>query len=187
MAHCWATSKLVVRSVSLLCSLVLIAPFLLAGSRPDPGVVLELDRGEYTVRARDLRTGVVGPPLRVALGSPAEPTPQGTYTLREVVRNPDWDPGPTARAGGARYEPPSPDGTLGVAKIPFMGSYSLHGGARPMLLGKPITLGCLRSADAELLELLDWLHERHALGRERPTPSGERRQHFTRPVRLVLQ
>lgn len=175
------------RSSSFAVLLLSIAPFLFAGSSGDPGLLLELDRESYVVRATDLRSGVEGPPLRVALGSPRQPTPRGSFPLREVVRNPDWDPGPTARAAGATYEPPSDQGTLGVAKIPFSGSYSLHGGARGLLLGKPITLGCLRSADPELLDLLAWLTERGALGRERESENGERRQYFMRPARLVLR
>lgn len=166
---------------------LLCAPLLVASSGRDPGVVLELDRDGYVVVARDLRTGIAGPPVRVALGSPAQPTPAGSFVLREVVRNPDWDPGPTARAAGARYEPPSEDGTLGAAKIPFSGAYALHGGGSALLLGKPITLGCLRSADPELLALLDWLDARGALGRSRPVDSGELRQHFIRPARLVIR
>ncbi|HEY8154587.1 MAG TPA: L,D-transpeptidase [Myxococcota bacterium] len=162
-------------------------PLSLLGAGGDPGVLLELDRDAYVVVARDLRAGVNGPALRVAVGSPAHPTPTGSFPLREVVHNPGWSPGPTARRAGARPEPPSKKGPLGAAKIPFQGTYALHGGSRPLLLGKPITLGCLRSADPELLELLTWLGQQGALGAERRLASGELHQSFVRPARLVIR
>lgn len=157
------------------------------GAGQDPGVVLELDRESFTVIARDLRGGEMGPPLRVALGSPAHPTPVGSFPLREVVRDPAWLPGPLASAAGAQPTPPSSNGPLGVAKLPFSGPYALHGGSRSILLGKPVTLGCVRSADAALLGLLAWLAGRGALGPERPTPSSGRRQRLVRPVHLVIR
>jgi hypothetical protein len=159
----------------------------LLGASGDPGVLLELDRDAYLVLARDLRAGVSGPALRVAVGSPAHPTPTGSFPLREVVHNPGWVPGPNARRNGARPEPPSLEGPLGAAKIPFLGAFSLHGGSRPLLLGKPITLGCLRSADPQLLELLGWLGQQGALGDERPLATGEILQSFVRPARLVIR
>lgn len=159
----------------------------LLGASGDPGVLLELDRDAYVVVAQDLRAGLNGPALRVAVGSPAHPTPTGSFPLRQVVHNPGWIPGPIARRNGARPEPPSLEGPLGAAKIPFLGAFSLHGGSRPLLLGKPITLGCLRSADPQLLELLAWLGQQGALGAERPLASGEFRQSFVRPARLVIR
>jgi lipoprotein-anchoring transpeptidase ErfK/SrfK len=61
-----------------------------------------------------------------------------------VVRNPGWSPGAIARSVGAHELPPSADGPLGAGKIPFAerGEIALHGGANPLLLGKPVSLGC---------------------------------------------
>lgn len=168
------------------CLLSLSAP-LLAGT-PDPGLLLELDRTRFELVARDLREEARGPKLRVALGSPAHPTPSGVFPLYQVIRNPDWEPGPLARATGASREPASTRGPLGVAKIPFAGGgLALHGGAHPRLLGKPVSLGCVRTADADLLELLDWLEARGALGPARDRPGGETRQAFRRPTRLRIR
>jgi hypothetical protein len=167
--------------------IALVSSLSLLGASGDPGILLELDRDAYLVVARDLRAGVDGPALRVAVGSPAHPTPTGSFPLREVVHSPGWSPGPTARRNGASPESPSLEGPLGAAKIPFLGAFSLHGGSRPLLLGKPITLGCLRSADPQLLELLAWLGQQGALGAERPLASGESRQAFVRPARLVIR
>jgi hypothetical protein len=165
---------------------LLLLPLLVAGTR-DPGLVLDLDLSDYTLRAVDLRENTGGPELRVVVGSPAHGTPVGVFPVYQVVRNPGWRPGETARRYGARPIPPSSDGPLGVAKLPFArDGIALHGAANPILVGKPASLGCVRALDAELTELLDWLGERGALGSERPQPDGERHQTFLRPVRIVV-
>lgn len=169
-------------------ALGLVAP-LLAAASPDRGVLLRLDRETFSLVARDLAEGVPGPQLRVALGSPAHPTPAGVYPLRVVVRNPGWKPGAIARARGATPVPPSPEGPLGVGKIPFArgGEIALHGGADPLLLGKPISLGCVRATDGDWLALVEWLEARGALHPPEERPNGEMLQRFRRPARLEVR
>ncbi|MDH3519828.1 MAG: L,D-transpeptidase [Myxococcales bacterium] len=168
-------------------TLLFLLPLLVAGMR-ERGVVLELDRAQFSLTARDLDAGVEGPTLRVALGSPAHPTPTGEYSAYSVVRNPAWTPGAFARAFGAEPLPPSQRGPLGAGKIPFAagGAIALHGGAHPLLLGKPVSLGCVRALDADFLALLDWLEARGAL-RGEGRGQGELRQAFRRPVRIVVR
>jgi hypothetical protein len=175
------------RRAALLAA-VLCVPWLLAGTS-DPGVLLELDRATYEVRVRDLASGDQGPSLRVVLGSPAHPTPKGEFPLHVVVRNPGWTPGATARASGANPVPPSARGPLGVGKIPFAhgGEIALHGGANPLLLGKPVSLGCARATDQDLLRLFDWLEDQHALAQPEAIASGELRQYFRRPARVSVR
>lgn len=159
----------------------------LLGATPDPGLLLDLDREHFELRARDLRDGSAGPSIRVALGSPANATPSGSFPLFWVVRNPSWQPGERARAAGAEPLPASDSGPLGVAKLPFArGGIALHGGADPRLLGKPVSLGCVRSADRDLLALLDWLEARGAMGAREPRPNGEIHQPFQRPARITV-
>ncbi len=163
----------------------LLLVLLLVGGERDPGLLLELDRARFELVVRDLRARDDGPQLRVSLGSPAFETPTGEFPLRVVIRNPRWQPGPAARAAGATPEPSSATGPLGVAKIPFAGggAISLHGGGHPRLLGKPVSLGCVRTVDADLLVLIGWLEERDALAPAR-TRAGELHQAFRRPARL---
>jgi len=169
----------------------ILAPLLAAASPEgaDRGVLIELDRGAFSVVARDLAAGVRGPELRVALGSPAHPTPAGAFPLRVVVRNPAWKPGAIARARGATPEPPSREGPLGVGKIPFAGGgeIALHGGAEPLLLGKPVSLGCVRAADDDWLALVAWLEARGALHPPVERPNGELVQRFRRPARIRVR
>lgn len=175
------------RRIRPLLLLLGLAPLLLAGSR-DPGLLLELDRETFRLTARDLRSDLEGPSLRVVTGSPAHPTPAGEFPLYTVVRNPGWKPGETARELGARPIAPSDRGPLGVAKIVFADEgVALHGGADPLLLGKPVSLGCVRTLDTELLALLAWLEERDGLMLRRPQPDGELHQGFRRPARIVVR
>lgn len=161
-------------------------PWLCAAS--DPGLVVELDRERFEVRVRDLRDDREGPGFLVVIGSPSHPTPAGNFAVHEVVRNPRWDPGETARNRGARPRPASSDGPLGVAKIRFgPEGVALHGGAREVLLGKPVSLGCVRARDRDLLALLDWMDRAGALGPRVPVGGGEETQRFQRKVRIVVR
>jgi hypothetical protein len=170
------------------CLTMLAAALLGAGSH-DPGILLELDREAFELVARDLRDDSAGPRFPVVLGSPRFATPSGRYPLHQVIRHPGWQPGPQARAGGAQPLPPSAEGPLGVAKIPFAagGSIALHGGAHPLLLGKPVSLGCVRATDPDLVELLDWLEARGALRPAGSQPQRSLRQAFRRPAHIVVR
>ena len=174
--------------LSLVFSALLGVLFPLSAATREPGIVLTVVKDDFVLSAYDEQDAAQGPRLRVVLGSPAHPTPSGVFPLRQVVRNPSWRPGPIARGEGATPEPPSSRGPLGIAKIPFGrgGEFSLHGGGSPILLGKPVSLGCVRLSDADLLALLSWLEERKAL-----TPGvsarGEVHQKFQRPSRLLVQ
>ena len=173
------------RAALLLALLLTAAPVVHAAD--DPGILFELDRTRFEVQVRDLRAERDGPALRVVIGSPSHPTPAGTFAIHQVVRNPRWTPGQIARGRGAQEKAASSDGPLGVAKISFgPDGVALHGGARALLLGKPISLGCVRALDADMLALLDWLEEAGALGKQRPGAGGEITQSFQRRARIVV-
>ena len=160
-----------------------------ARAASDPGLLLELDRERYELAVRDLRSGESGPSLRVVLGSPAHSTPAGSYPVSRVILNPAWRPSDDALAAGAEALPPSLDGPMGVAKIPFadLGSVALHGGGDLLLLGKPVSGGCVRARDADLLRVIAWLHRQGALGPAAPREDGEVHRSFQRPVRMLVR
>lgn len=175
------------RWLRCLITVVLGASVARSAEPTDPGLLFELDRDRYVVTVRDLSTGEMGPVLRVAVGSPAHPTPPGEFRLYSVIHDPDWEPGETARRYGAERIEASPNGPLGIAKVPFSGSFALHGGANPFTVGKPVTLGCVRALNDELRILLDWLASRRALGRKQRDESGESPQPFTRVATLLIR
>jgi len=170
------------------CPLIALVLPLLLGSAGDPGVLIEVDLDRFMLLSRDLAADEIGPALRIAVGSPAHPTPTGEFHPREVVRNPGWFPGAHARRLGARARPPSSDGPLGAGKIPLeFGAIQIHGGADPLELGKPVSLGCVTLHDRAWLVLVDWLRARASLAPEQATPRGDLVSAFRRPIRVVVR
>ncbi len=186
------------RAAALLLQLLLLLSILpivlgalsagVSSAADDPGILLEVDRARYELSTRDVGNGEPGPAFRVVLGSPAHATPPGDYSIGRVVLNPAWHPSAEALAAGAAPLGPSLDGPMGVAKIPFaeVGSIALHGGGDLLLLGKPISGGCVRARDADLLRVLAWLLKQDALGRPTVSDDGQVYRDFTRPVKLRI-
>ncbi len=160
-----------------------------ATAADDAGLLLELDRERFELVARDRRSGDLGPRIRIVLGSPAHDTPSGDYPIGRVILNPSWRPTDQAMAAGAVPKPPSTTGPMGVAKIPFAetGSIALHGGGDSLLLGKPVSGGCVRARDSDLLRIVAWLVAQDALAPAEIQPAGEVHRSFRRPVRLRVR
>jgi L,D-transpeptidase ErfK/SrfK len=176
------------QSSGRILGLVLLAASVLGAADPDPGLVIEIDRENYVLTAHDLRDDVAGPALRVAVGSPSHATPTGTFPLYQVVHDPAWHPGANARRKGAAAFAPSADGPMGVAKLPFApGGYAVHGGGQRVVLGKPVSLGCVRLTDTDILDLIAWMRERDALRDRAPRGSGERHEPLLRPAHVVIR
>lgn len=180
----------------VLVALLLVLPMPLLADVPpveaegpaDAGFELDLDlaNNRLRVRERAAAAGEWAEEFRVAVGSPAHPTPRGTFSLGRVILRPAWTPGATAAAAGAEPSAASFDSPMGVAKIPFAagGQIALHGGGDPDVLGKPVSSGCVRASDADLLRLVAWLHLRGALAPTREMANGELLRDFQRPARL---
>ena len=170
-------------------ALVALVALALPARAGDPGIEIELDRERFVLRAVDVASGDEGPSFPVAMGSPANPTPSGRFGVDRVILNPGWRPGDGARDAGVRNRPPSLTSPMGVAKIPFAkkGEIALHGAGERLLLGKPVSSGCVRSDDADLLALVAWLHRRGALSEPAATPDGEVHRRFRRPVRIRVR
>ena len=174
------------RSILRLASV--IAALTLVGATRDPGVRVRVDLTRFELVATDARRPDETLTLPIATGSPAHPSPAGTYRPRVVVRNPAWHPGEQARAWGAEPMEAGADTPMGVAKIPLRADgFALHGGANPILVGKPVSLGCVRLSDRDMLALLDWLDRGGALAKEKPAANGEIVQPLRRPVAFEVR
>ena len=161
---------------------------------PQPGgssaqLVMEIESETFQLSVRDGRDGRLGPTIRVALGSPGRATPIGRFPLERIILSPSWRPGVEARRTGAQPEPASLDTPMGAVKIPFAanGVIALHGGGDRRALGKPISAGCVRATDADLLRVVAWLDERQALAAARRQQDGEIHRRFRRPIELVVR
>jgi hypothetical protein len=160
----------------------------LLGAARDPGVHVRVDLERFELVAVDARRPDVALVLPIATGSPEHPSPPGRYAPREVVRNPGWTPGTQARAWGAEPMDPSGRTPMGVAKIPLTGyGFAVHGGANPLVVGKPVSLGCVRLSDPDMLALLAFFEEAGALAPARPRANGEIHQALRRPVAFEVR
>ena len=187
------TARRTFRRFVLVCALLLAGAGAVFAGGDDPGLELEIDLERFVVRTRDLRSGDVGPEVAVGPGSPRNPTPRGRHRVGWVVLRPSWTPSDEALASGAPKLPPSLESPMGVAKIPFaeFGSVALHGGGDPRSLGRPISAGCVRTRDADLLRVIAWLDLAGALGdpvldTEDPD-TGEVRRPVHRPTWVVVR
>jgi hypothetical protein len=165
------------------CGAALLALPRLVAATPD-AIVLEVDLVRHELRVSD--GAQPGPRFAVAAGTPSHPTPRGRFSLDALTANPRYRPGPVARAAGARPREASEHGPLGVAKIPFLGEFQLHGGADRVSVGKPLTLGCVALTDVDMRELIAWLSERGALGAGARTEHGEILHRFVRSTTLRI-
>lgn len=159
----------------------------LCGFETDPGLLIEVDLGAFELTSEDLRSHEAGPGFVVVTGSPRHRTPSGDFAIDLLVHNPGWRPGDTARSYGAEPIPPSMDGPLGIGKIAFAADgILLHGGADPLVLGKPVSLGCVRVLDPDFAKLVHWFKAQQALAEPRLQANGEVHQSFARPIRIVV-
>jgi hypothetical protein len=168
--------------------LAAVAALLLCGATRDPGVRVRVDLERFELTAQDPRRPDEQLVLPIATGSPAHRSPAGHYAPHEVVRNPGWKPGEQARAWGAEPMEPSQRTPMGVAKIPLASNgFALHGGANPILVGKPVSLGCVRLSDSDMLALLEWLDRGGALAAPHTADNGEIHQRLRRPVAVEVR
>jgi lipoprotein-anchoring transpeptidase ErfK/SrfK len=151
--------------------------------------VIEIESSTFEMRVLDKRDGELGPTIRVALGSPGQSTPTGTFPLERIILSPSWRPGVMAKLTGAEAESASLNTPMGAVKIPFAsnGAIAVHGGGDARVLGKRISGGCVRATDADLLRLIAWLDGRDALSAATEAQNGEIHREFRRSIQIVVR
>lgn len=152
---------------------------------PGDAIRIEVSLDAYEMRV--LERGRTQLRFDISAGMPSTPTPTGGFTLRKVISNPSFNPGPQARRRGAKASRASSKGPLGVAKIPFQGSFLIHAGEDALAMGKPMTLGCVGLTDESMRFLLRWLDERGALARGRRDAGGQMHHALLRPTYLRIR
>ena len=170
------TTRSIVPAVALVLAL--------GGAARDPGVHVRVDLERFELVAVDARRPEEPLVLPIATGSPAHPSPPGRYRRARGGAQSRLEAGREgARVRGGADRLRRSDGPMGVAKIPLTGDgFALHGGANPLVVGKQISLGCVRLSDPDMLSLLDWLERAGALAPARAHGNGELHQALRRPV-----
>ncbi len=93
--------------------------------------------------------GVVVKTYTVAVGTPATPTPSGTFEVVTRVTNPAW-----YRPG--KVVPPGPNNPLGPRWIGLSRKgYGIHGTDSPRSIGRAKSHGCVRMRNADVEELFE--------------------------------
>lgn len=115
------------------------------------GLVVDLsDRRLYVMSGQDVvRT------FPVAIGEEGYDTPNGSFTIRRMIWNPDWTPPRSAWARDKKYEGPgSPGNPMGRVKIFFREpDYYIHGTGLASSLGNARSHGCIRMRNIDAVEL----------------------------------
>lgn len=94
---------------------------------------------------------------KVAVGSPAWPTPSGKYQIERIEWNPWWYPPPSPWAKGAKPAPPGANNPLGPVKMAMGDALRIHGTNKPASVGYPQSHGCMRMLSSEAKNLAAFL------------------------------
>ena len=138
-----------------------------AGGAPSSATRLRL---EVSLQAKELRVidgDSVVATYPVAVGQPGHPTPTGQYSIERVIWNPRWVPPEAGWAKGARARGPGEEGNpMGKVKLFFAApDYYIHGTENEESLGRAASHGCIRMANADVVEVARLVMERGGEGR----------------------
>jgi lipoprotein-anchoring transpeptidase ErfK/SrfK len=92
---------------------------------------------------------------RVAVGSSQWPTQTGQWEVKQVVWNPEWIP-PKDEAWAEDRNPKAsgaPDNPLGRAQLVYDPPRTVHGTNDPASIGKAVSHGSIRMANADIVQL----------------------------------
>jgi lipoprotein-anchoring transpeptidase ErfK/SrfK len=97
----------------------------------------------------------------VAVGSAEWPTRTGSWTISQVVLNPEWVPPDESWAEERESKAPgAPDNPLGAAQLVYDLPRTIHGTNNPSSIGKAVSHGSLRVTNTDALSLSRLVMER---------------------------
>ena len=120
-------------------------------------IEVDLNAKRLTVFDGDKQLGS----YRVAVGSTQWPTQTGEWSITQVVWNPEWIP-PKDEAWAEAKDPKSPgapDNPLGRAQLIYDPPRTIHGTNEPQSIGKAVSHGSIRLANADVVKIARQLME----------------------------
>lgn len=121
-----------------------------------PRIFVNLNRFEMVLD----RPGEEPVRFPVACGQPAYPTPTGSFTVVEKVKDPSWIPPDSPWAREAETIPPGPSNPLGTRWIGLSwGGVGFHGTNADWSIGSASSHGCLRMHIYDVETLYEMLKE----------------------------
>lgn len=92
----------------------------------------------------------------IAVGTASYPTPNGTYTVTEMIRNPTWFPPNSPWAAGLEPVPPGASNPLGTRWIGTSASLiGIHGTPKSWSIRSRASHGCIRMYIGDVEELFE--------------------------------
>jgi lipoprotein-anchoring transpeptidase ErfK/SrfK len=120
-------------------------------------IEVDLNAKQLRVYDGDKQVGT----YRVAVGSQQWPTQTGEWSITQVIWNPEWIP-PKDEAWAESKDPKkpgAPDNPLGRAQLVYDPPRTIHGTNEPQSIGKAVSHGSIRLANADVVKLARQLME----------------------------
>lgn len=120
---------------------------------PQSRMRLEVDLGAKQLTAYDGDQPIAT--YRIAVGSQQWPTQTGQWEVKQVVWNPEWIP-PKEEQWAEDKDPKAPgapDNPLGRAQLVYDPPRTVHGTNDPSSIGKAVSHGSIRMANADIIKL----------------------------------
>lgn len=112
---------------------------------------LHINIPEYALRLVD--SGQVVKTYSIAVGTPYEQTPVGSFQIFAKQEYPTWFPG--SNFTDRTPVPPGPDNPLGTRWMEFTPNYGIHGTNKGWDINYPVSGGCIRMQDVDARELYE--------------------------------
>jgi lipoprotein-anchoring transpeptidase ErfK/SrfK len=123
----------------------------------DAWIEVSINERKLRLRARDNQILMEVP---VAVGKPTTPTPVGQFAVIEMTENPVWQNPFNTRMVIGEKDPHNP---LGLRWIGFKqageNDYGMHGTYNLSSIGRPVTNGCIRLRNEDIMALFDQVEE----------------------------
>jgi murein L,D-transpeptidase YcbB/YkuD len=118
----------------------------------------------------------------VAVGQSKYPTPVGNFKVHRIDWNPEWNPPESDWTKDKNYTPPGdPANPMGRVRIVYKMPYTIHGTREISSLGKALSHGSVRMANADVIELAKFLMEESGTGK----PDDWYQQVLANPKKMV--
>lgn len=132
-----------------LCSFLLT--MLLAVSTAWANPEIHINIPEFSLKVVD--NGQVTAAYSIAVGTPYEQTPTGTFEIFAKQVNPTWYPGENFT--DRTPVPPGVDNPLGSRWMEFYPHYGIHGTNKGWDISYPVSGGCIRMQDADARQIYE--------------------------------
>ncbi|MCX7779383.1 MAG: L,D-transpeptidase [Negativicutes bacterium] len=133
----------------ILCSLIVIYFIALSSALASPEIHINIPA--YALNLID--NGQIVKTYSIAVGTPYEQTPTGSFQIFMKQEYPTWYPG--TNFTDRTPVPPGPENPLGSRWMEFSPNYGIHGTNKGWDISYPVSGGCIRMQDADARELYD--------------------------------